>query len=156
MRVTAKRREFFAGGINSSPPIYRHSPDDWRLDSSIWFNAGSCFCTGQPDVPDLLCGIKFRPHKPRDLGTPLPGQTWLNGRGLLAAMPERPWTECRKGKPINQNWLARRLKDFRIRPEKVGPELHRLNGYSKTSFADAFARYLPDSSFQTGHPDRAN
>jgi hypothetical protein len=55
-------------------------------------------------------------------------------------MPERPWAECRKGKPINQNWLARRLKDFRIRPEKVGPELHRLNGYSKTSFADAFAR----------------
>jgi len=25
----------------------------------------------------------------------------------LAAMPERPWPECRNGKPINQNWLAR-------------------------------------------------
>ena len=53
---------------------------------------------------------------------------------VLAAMADRPWAECRHGKPINQNWLARRLKDFGIRPGniKIGGQVPK--GYHVADF----------------------
>jgi putative DNA primase/helicase len=48
----------------------------------------------------------------------------------LVAMPERPWSEHRKGKPINQNWLARRLRDFGIcsRNIKIAGQVPKARG----------------------------
>jgi len=71
----------------------------------------------------------------------------------LAAMPERPWPECRKGKPINQNWLARRLRDFGIGAKKVRlPHERPLQGYELAAFQDVFMRYLPEPGLQSGTP----
>ena len=61
----------------------------------------------------------------------------------LNAKTERPWPEARKGKPITETWLARRLKDFGISPVtlRIGDE--RAKGYSFDELSDVFARYLP-------------
>jgi putative DNA primase/helicase len=64
----------------------------------------------------------------------------------LAAMADKPWCECNQGKPITQNWLARRLKGFGIHPALIGPK--RVSGYRKADFRDAFARYLPEGNFK--------
>jgi len=71
---------------------------------------------------------------------------------VLAAMADRPWPECRHGKPINQNWLARRLKDFGIRPGnvKIGGQVPK--GYHVADFEDAFSRYLPKPGFLSATP----
>jgi Protein of unknown function (DUF3631) len=67
----------------------------------------------------------------------------------LAAMPERPWSECRKGKPINQNWLARRLRDFGISSRNVKIAGQVPKGYHADDLGDAFSRYLPETGFQS-------
>ncbi len=74
----------------------------------------------------------------------------------LTAMADRPWYECNHGKAITQNWLARRLKDFGIRPLMTGPKTKRVSGYQKTDFEDAFARYVPNTPFQTSHLHTSN
>jgi Protein of unknown function (DUF3631) len=67
----------------------------------------------------------------------------------LTAIPERPWSECRKGKPINQNWLARRLRDFGIYSRNVKIAGQVPKGYHVADFSDAFSRYLPKTSSQS-------
>ena len=74
----------------------------------------------------------------------------------LAAMADRPWGECNHGKPITQNWLARRLKGFGIRPGNIGPKEERAKGYQRADFEDAFSRYLPEMAFSSVHPPYAN
>ena len=69
-------------------------------------------------------------------------------------MADRPWGECNKGKALTQNWLARRLKPFSIRPEKVGPESKRVSGCRAECFDDAFDRYIFPA--RTGQPDSGN
>jgi putative DNA primase/helicase len=61
----------------------------------------------------------------------------------LKAMADRPWSEANKGKPITQNWLARKLRQFGIFPTLVTDE--RRGGYKLDSFKDAFSRYIPAS-----------
>jgi putative DNA primase/helicase len=75
----------------------------------------------------------------------LPSKTLVDA---LVAMADRPWSECNHGKPITQNWLARRLKDFGIRPAMTGPETKRVSGYKRGDFGDAFTRYLPNGAFK--------
>jgi putative DNA primase/helicase len=72
----------------------------------------------------------------------------------LAAMCDRPWGECNRGKVLTQNWLARRLKPFGVQPKNVGPKRDQAKGYTLESFADAFKRYIPPDS--TVHPYTAN
>jgi putative DNA primase/helicase len=60
----------------------------------------------------------------------------------LVAMADRPWGECNRGKPLTQNGLARKLKDFKIRPEMIGPKERRVSGYTLKSFEDSFGRYI--------------
>jgi Protein of unknown function (DUF3631) len=74
----------------------------------------------------------------------------------LTAMADKPWGECNRGKALTQNGLARRLKEFGISHEKVGPKTNRVNGYSRAAFDDAFSRYLPGTPFQSGHLDTTN
>ena len=66
-------------------------------------------------------------------------------------MPERPWSECNRGKAMTQNLLAKRLKPFGIWPKKVGPE---VSGYALESFADSFVRYIPSRA--NGQSDKSN
>ena len=61
----------------------------------------------------------------------------------LIELEGRPWAEMGKNdKPLTQNKLARLLKDVGIAPEQVGPEDHRVRGYKREQFDEAFERYL--------------
>ena len=68
----------------------------------------------------------------------------------LCAMPERPWLEAHKGRRIDANWLARSLRNYRIKPNtiRIGRTLQK--GYRAADFRDAFERYVP----QLGLPSR--
>jgi hypothetical protein len=46
-------------------------------------------------------------------------------------------------KPLTQARLARMLKPLGITSKKIGPEDHRVAGYIRKDFDDAFGRYLP-------------
>jgi Protein of unknown function (DUF3631) len=75
----------------------------------------------------------------------------------LAAIADRPWPECRHGKPINQNWLARRLAEFGIRAKKIRPAHGKpAQGYELAAFQDSFVRYLPETGFQSGTVEQSN
>jgi putative DNA primase/helicase len=74
----------------------------------------------------------------------------------LAAMADRPWCECNHGKPVTRNWLARRLRDFGVRPGNIGPKKNRAKGYQKADFEDAFTRYLPKGRIQSVYPYTSN
>ncbi|MEO6553982.1 MAG: DUF3631 domain-containing protein [Nitrospiraceae bacterium] len=62
----------------------------------------------------------------------------------LAGLEERPWGDCRQGKPLNQTQLARLLKPFGILSRTIRLEGQgTARGYLRTAFDDAFTRYLP-------------
>ena len=61
----------------------------------------------------------------------------------LIELEGRPWAEMGKSdKPLTQNKLARLLKHVGVAPEQVGPEDHRVRGYKREQFEEAFERYL--------------
>lgn len=71
----------------------------------------------------------------------------------LIAMEGHPWAEFGKtGKPLSTNGLARMLGSDHIMPKTVrfgtGSD-ETAKGYERGQFEDAFARYLPQPSFQT-------
>lgn len=64
----------------------------------------------------------------------------------LAAIETSPWCEWSNGRPLNAPKLARLLKPFGIQPEvsRVGEKTPRC--YLRSSFDDAFKRYLREAS----------
>jgi len=69
----------------------------------------------------------------------------IKGADLVEALlnlPDRPWCECNHGRPITQNWLARRLNHYKVYPVRIGPECDRARGYKLRSLANAFSHYL--------------
>jgi putative DNA primase/helicase len=65
---------------------------------------------------------------------------------LLAGLEERPWSDWRRGKPLNPNQLARLLRDFDVHSRNIRVDSGVQRGYLRESFDDAFGRYL------TPHP----
>jgi uncharacterized protein DUF3631 len=63
----------------------------------------------------------------------------------LSEMEDRPWPELSRGKPITTMKLARILKPFRIFPSTKRDGGTTFKGYDRSSFADAFDRYVPPS-----------
>ena len=61
----------------------------------------------------------------------------------LGGMEERPWPEWRRDKPMSANQLARALGPFGVRPQNIREGQAVAKGYTKDSFGDAWARYLP-------------
>jgi hypothetical protein len=68
----------------------------------------------------------------------------------LTAMDERPWPTHDHGKPIAPNHLAVLLRPFGIRPKLIRAGAAVSRGYLKEDFGDAWARYLPPQSGDTG------
>lgn len=66
----------------------------------------------------------------------------------LCRLSDRPWPEANRGKAITENWLARRLAPFGIKPTTKRIDDDRAKGYEVSDFTEAFDRYLtrPDSS----------
>jgi hypothetical protein len=74
----------------------------------------------------------------------------------LAGIEDGPWpTWGKSGKGINQNQLARLLKDFKIYPRTLRlDDSRRLKGYEREWFQSAWDRYLPHIDNQTVTPLR--
>jgi hypothetical protein len=67
-------------------------------------------------------------------------------RSLVASLntrQDRPWMQLRKGKEIDELWLARQLAPYGIRPRTIRLETIIAKGYAVEDFRDAFRRYIP-------------
>jgi hypothetical protein len=64
----------------------------------------------------------------------------------LLELKEQPWPEVRKGKGINERWLARNLLPFDVRPKNIRVKIPdgeiQAKGYELADFKEAFSRYL--------------
>lgn len=67
----------------------------------------------------------------------------------LCAMTDRPWPEAHRGKPITENWLARRLRGFEVNSRTLRIGDNRAKGYEAADFTEAFERYLPAGAIET-------
>jgi putative DNA primase/helicase len=60
----------------------------------------------------------------------------------LTADPASDWAEWSRGKPLSQKQLANMLKPFGIGADRARVEGHRIRGYLRSQFEDAWERYL--------------
>ena len=70
----------------------------------------------------------------------------------LNHLDERPWTDYRRGLGVSKRWVAQILEPFGVRPEPEPiyfTDGTRVRGYLRSSFDDAFARYLPPANVTT-------
>ena len=70
----------------------------------------------------------------------------------LCAAEETPWGSLR-GEPLGARGLARMLKPFGIKPEKLRMGEHTFRGYRRASFEDAWTRYTPATLEEAEHPE---
>jgi hypothetical protein len=70
-------------------------------------------------------------------------------------MADRPWSEINHGKPLTQNGLARKLRNFDVRPKNIRFGGTVPKGYAAADLVDSFVRYL-DSPFSTATPLKIN
>lgn len=63
----------------------------------------------------------------------------------LCGLSDRPWAEANRGRAITENWLARRLAQFGIKPKTMRIDDDRAKGYEVSDFTEAFERYLTES-----------
>jgi hypothetical protein len=69
--------------------------------------------------------------------------------GYLNAVGERPWCSMRKGKEINDMWLAQQLRPYGISPKSVWIEGQVGRGYVFEDCEDVFRRYIPRHEWET-------
>ncbi|MCK6556086.1 DUF3631 domain-containing protein [Candidatus Binatia bacterium] len=60
----------------------------------------------------------------------------------LCALPERPWGEWRRGKPLTARGLARLLTPFGVQSKQIRMGAENKHGYARADFAESFSRYL--------------
>jgi len=62
----------------------------------------------------------------------------------LCAMSDRPWPEARSKsqKPITENWLANKLRQFKVSSKTLRIGDDRAKGYEAADFTEVFTRYL--------------
>ncbi|HXG88943.1 MAG TPA: DUF3631 domain-containing protein [Vicinamibacterales bacterium] len=75
----------------------------------------------------------------------------------LVAKSDRPWSEIKRGRPLDQVLLARILKPFGIRPRKlrIGDGAP-VRGYDLSDFKDSFERYLAPVATDAVVPDTSS
>jgi hypothetical protein len=137
--------------------LFNRDADNWRpllaiADATGWGEEGRkvALLSASQNMDDeglgvmLLADIRLTFEK---LGTDVLASDLLVN--FLVELEGRPWSDCRSGECINKHWLVRTLKPFRIGPEPEALHLTdrtRRRGYRRSSFHDAFARYLPSLS----------
>jgi hypothetical protein len=70
----------------------------------------------------------------------------------LHAVEEAPWGSLR-GESLDARTLARMLKPYGIKPEKLREGEHTFRGYRRASFEDAWTRYTPSTAEEGEHPE---
>jgi len=94
----------------------------------------------------------------RDIFDSNPNTEWLSSKDIaarLTLMEERPWPEYKYRQPITPRQIAGILKPFGISPvqKRLGRVNHR--GYFRSSFDDAFSRYLDPKDSTATHATEA-
>lgn len=69
----------------------------------------------------------------------------------LCALDAAPWSDLR-GKPINDNQLARRLRQYEVKPRNVRLNGVQQKGYYAEDLYDAWQRYLPPAGLSPAKP----
>jgi putative DNA primase/helicase len=85
-------------------------------------------------------------------------QKRIFSRDLVAALnliPNRPWAELLRGKPMTDLWLSDRLRPYGIRPRNITINSIQAKGYLYSDCEDVFRRYLTraDLTQRTGIPE---
>ena len=62
---------------------------------------------------------------------------------VLCEEVEDPWATWNRGKAMTARQLANRLKEYKIKPQNIGPKTRRAKGYEFDQFKDTFTRYIP-------------
>lgn len=70
----------------------------------------------------------------------------------LHAMEEAPWGSLR-GEALDARGLARLLRPYGVKPEKLREGVETFRGYRRASFEDAWARYTPEEAEHVEHPE---
>ena len=68
----------------------------------------------------------------------------------LNMMPDRPWAEMNRGRAIDENWLAQKLRPYGVRPRTVRIGERMAKGYVGLELRDVFRRYIPRSEVYAG------
>lgn len=63
---------------------------------------------------------------------------------VLVGMPEQPWCEWRRGRPMTQNSLARLLKPYGISSTQIRFPDSNKKGYYRSAFDDSFKSYVDE------------
>jgi len=72
-------------------------------------------------------------------------------RDLVAALTQatdRPWAELRKGRAIDELWLAKQLRPYGIHPSSLRIGEQKSKGYFFEDFREVFKRYIPRAEFK--------
>jgi hypothetical protein len=75
----------------------------------------------------------------------------LFSRTIVAALnqiADRPWRQMRKGKEIDELWLARQLAPYGIHSHTLRIEGVAAKGYTEADFIEVFRRYIPRSEVE--------
>lgn len=67
----------------------------------------------------------------------------------LIAMDDRPWSEWKRGFPLTKNSISKLLKPYQIKTKQLKINGVNRHGYEKSSFDDAFKRYLSPPPIDT-------
>jgi hypothetical protein len=71
----------------------------------------------------------------------------------LAELEESPWSDINFGKPLNAQGLAKRLREYDIRPCNIrSGAAGVVKGYRKADFAEAWEMYLPAKADEAATP----
>jgi putative DNA primase/helicase len=79
------------------------------------------------------------------------GAERLFSRDLAAALncqTDSPWAELRKGKPIDELWLAKQLRPYGIGPSNIRDGEITAKGYTLEAFKPIIKRYVPRSELE--------
>ncbi len=68
---------------------------------------------------------------------------------------DRPWGELRRGRNLNESWLATQLRPYGIRPGtmRIGDQV--AKGYLLEDFKETFRRYVPRAEYEAFKADLA-
>jgi hypothetical protein len=70
----------------------------------------------------------------------------------LHGAEDAPWVSLR-GEPLDARGLARLLKPYGVRPEKLRGGKGTFRGYRRSDFEDAWSRYTPEEAEHPEHPE---
>jgi hypothetical protein len=88
------------------------------------------------DILDLFVAQGAERFFSRDL------VTCLNDR------PGRPWAELRKGRAVDETWLAKQLRPYGVQPVTIRIGELRAKGYTREALKPVFRRYVPQADFE--------